>query len=70
MDPVAVLAGLPALGGELPPTYLVGLPPGDLEEGIGLSPTAAARGARGRPSREPARPTSWSLVRAARRGRV
>ena len=33
MDPVAVLAGLPALGGELPPTYVVGAAPADLEEG-------------------------------------
>ena len=27
MDPVAVLAALPDLGGELPPTYLVGCRP-------------------------------------------
>jgi hydrogenase maturation protease len=37
MAPVAVLAALPALGGELPPTYLVGCRPADLAEGIGLS---------------------------------
>jgi hydrogenase maturation protease len=37
MDPVAVLSGLPALGGALPPTYVVGVQPMDLEEGIGLS---------------------------------
>ena len=37
MNPVAVLAGLPALGGELPPTYVVGAAPEDLEEGIGLT---------------------------------
>lgn len=49
MNPVAVLAGLPALGGKLPPTYLVGAQPMELAEGIGLSeplrravPTAAA----------------------------
>ncbi len=43
MDPVAVLAKLPEMGGELPPTYLVGCRPADLEEGIGLSePVAAA----------------------------
>ncbi len=38
MDPVAVLAALPDLGGQLPPTYLVGCRPGDLTEGIGLTP--------------------------------
>jgi hydrogenase maturation protease len=37
MNPVAVLAGLPALGGVLPPTYVVGVHPLDLGEGIGLS---------------------------------
>ncbi len=37
MDPVAVLAGLPALGGELPPTYVVGAAPFSLDEGIGLT---------------------------------
>lgn len=43
MDPVAVLSGVTALGGRLPPTYVVGARPQDLEEGIGLSePMAAA----------------------------
>jgi hydrogenase maturation protease len=37
MNPVAVLAGLPALGGTLPPTYVVGAQPMELGEGIGLS---------------------------------
>jgi hydrogenase maturation protease len=37
MNPVAVLAGLPALGGTLPPTYVVGAQPIELGEGIGLS---------------------------------
>lgn len=37
MNPVAVLAGLPALGGTLPPTYVVGVQPLELGEGIGLS---------------------------------
>jgi hydrogenase maturation protease len=37
MNPVAVLAGLPALGGTLPPTHVVGAQPMDLTEGIGLS---------------------------------
>jgi hydrogenase maturation protease len=38
MDPVAVLASLPQLGGTLPPTYLVGCRPAELGEGIGLTP--------------------------------
>ena len=42
MNPVAVLAGLPALGGELPPTYVIGAAPADLTEGIGLSDTLQA----------------------------
>ena len=37
MNPVAVLTGLPALGGTLPPTYLVGAQAVELGEGIGLS---------------------------------
>ena len=37
MNPVAVLANLPALGGTLPPTYAVGAQPMDLDQGIGLS---------------------------------
>ncbi|MGI8577296.1 MAG: hydrogenase maturation protease [Nocardioidaceae bacterium] len=37
MDPVAVLANLGPLGGELPPTYVVGCHPASIEEGIGLS---------------------------------
>jgi hydrogenase maturation protease len=37
MNPVAVLAGLPALGGILPPTYVVGAQPVELGQGIGLS---------------------------------
>jgi hydrogenase maturation protease len=37
MDPVAVLAALPDLGGELPPTYLVGCRPAELTDGIGLT---------------------------------
>jgi hydrogenase maturation protease len=37
MAPVAVLATLPSLGGELPPTYLVGCRAADCGEGIGLS---------------------------------
>jgi hydrogenase maturation protease len=43
MNPVAVLGSLEALGGTLPPTYVVGCTPADLEEGMGLSaPVAAA----------------------------
>lgn len=47
MNPVAVLSGLPALGGELPPTYVVGTRPLDLDERLGLSEamTAAVPGA-------------------------
>jgi hydrogenase maturation protease len=37
MNPIAVLVGLPALGGRLPPTYVVGAHPFQLDEGIGLS---------------------------------
>jgi hydrogenase maturation protease len=37
MAPVAVLATLPSLGGELPRTYVVGCRPADVGEGIGLS---------------------------------
>jgi hydrogenase maturation protease len=45
MDPVAVLASLEAMGGRLPPTYVVGCRPADLSEGIGLSePVAQAVG--------------------------
>lgn len=42
MAPTAVLASLSALGGRLPPTYVVGCQPADLGEGIGLSPAVAA----------------------------
>lgn len=43
MAPVSVLASLGSLGGELPPTYVVGCAPADVSEGIGLSePVAAA----------------------------
>ena len=43
MAPVAVLASLQNLGGRLPPTYVVGCRPADLEDGIGLSaPVEAA----------------------------
>jgi hydrogenase maturation protease len=42
MAPVAVLASLGRLGGQLPPTYVVGCEPADVAEGIGLSPAVAA----------------------------
>jgi hypothetical protein len=42
MNPVAVLAGLPRLGGKLPPTYVVGAAPENLEDGIGLTATLTA----------------------------
>jgi hydrogenase maturation protease len=37
MEPAAVLSVLPTLGGELPPTYLVGCRPASLDEQMGLS---------------------------------
>jgi hydrogenase maturation protease len=42
MEPVSVLASLGSLGGELPPTYLVGCEPGEVEEGMGLTPPVEA----------------------------
>ena len=44
MDPAAVLAGLPALGGTLPPTYVVGTQPASTNDGIGLSEVVQAAG--------------------------
>jgi hydrogenase maturation protease len=38
MEPVAVLASLGSMGGELPPTYVVGCEPADLDDGMGLTP--------------------------------
>jgi hydrogenase maturation protease len=68
MAPVAVLATLPALGGELPPTYVVGAAPENLEEGIGLTaamdaavaPAAAA-------VRDLLATRPWALAGTARR---
>ncbi len=42
MNPVAVLVAMRKLGGVLPPTYVVGANPENLEEGIGLSTAMAA----------------------------
>ena len=42
MDPGSVLAGLGALGGRLPRTFVVACEPADVGEGMGLSPPAAA----------------------------
>lgn len=42
MDPLAVLGSLQALGGTLPPTYVVGCQPANLDEGMGLSDEVAA----------------------------
>jgi len=43
MEPTAVLASLGKLGGSLPPTYVVGCQPADINEGIGLThPVAEA----------------------------
>ena len=41
ISPAAVLAGLRALGGDLPPTYVVGCVPAETGEGIGLSEAVA-----------------------------
>jgi hydrogenase maturation protease len=42
MAPVAVLASLSALGGRLPPTYVIGCCPADVAEGMGLSASVEA----------------------------
>jgi hydrogenase maturation protease len=42
MAPVSVLASLGSMGGELPPTYIVGCEPADLDDGIGLTPEVEA----------------------------
>lgn len=42
MAPASVLAGLGALGGRLPRTFVVGCEPADVGEGMGLSPSVAA----------------------------
>jgi hydrogenase maturation protease len=42
MEPVSVLASLGTLGGELPPTYLVGCEPASVDEGMGLTPAVEA----------------------------
>ncbi len=42
MDPVAVLANLSSLGGELPHTLVVGCQPLDVDEGMGLTPPVTA----------------------------
>lgn len=42
MAPQAMLANLVAMGGELPPTVLVGCEGADVDEGLGLSPVVAA----------------------------
>jgi hydrogenase maturation protease len=42
ISPAAVLGGLRALGGEHPPTYVVGCVPDDTGDGIGLSVAVAA----------------------------
>lgn len=42
MAPVSVLASLGQLGGQLPPTYVVGCQPLDVGEGMGLTPVVAA----------------------------
>ncbi|MGB9378562.1 MAG: hydrogenase maturation protease [Mycobacteriales bacterium] len=41
MEPTAVLSSLDKLGGTLPPTYVVGCQPADVDEGMGLTPSVA-----------------------------
>ena len=38
MDPQSVLGSLAGLGGTLPPTYVVGCQPANVDEGMGLTP--------------------------------
>jgi len=42
MQPVSVLASIGSMGGELPPTYIVGCAAADVSEGMGLSEAVAA----------------------------
>jgi len=42
MDPVAVLANLDSLGGQLPRTLIVGCQPLDVDENMGLTPPVTA----------------------------
>jgi hydrogenase maturation protease len=42
LPPIALLGSLTAMGGKLPPTYIVGCPVESVHEGIGLSPSVAA----------------------------
>lgn len=64
MDPMAVLSGLPSLGGVLPPTYVVGAQPANLEEGIGLSdPLRAAVPVAGAAIRELLATRPWAAGR-------
>lgn len=64
MDPMAVLSGLPSLGAALPPTYVVGAQPANLEEGIGLSdPLRAAVPVAGAAIRELLATRPWAAGR-------
>ncbi|MGX7677744.1 hydrogenase maturation protease [Jatrophihabitans sp. DSM 45814] len=47
MDPQSMLAGVTALGGQLPATYVVGCEVSTVEDGIGLSEAVAGSVARG-----------------------
>ena len=63
MNPTAVLVGLPALGGRLPPTYVVGAHPIRLDEGIGVSDEmAAAVGAAASAVRDLLRDRPWTAT--------
>ena len=58
MDPVAVLATLPDIGGQLPPTYLVGCRPAELERRNRPDSCCAKLGASGRGRRTPTCPSA------------
>ncbi len=72
MAPAAVLASLGQLGGDLPPTLVLGCHPADVGEGMGLTPAveAAVEAAvalvhellAGQPARaRPGQPAGWAL---------
>lgn len=42
MDPATLLGNVEALGGTIPPTFLVGCEPRDVADGMGLSPVVEA----------------------------
>ena len=68
MNPVAVLAGLPALGGQLPPTYVVGAAPETSRTGSGSARRWPARSLPPPPaSCDLLASRPWALAAAARK---